>query len=102
MQFIGTLYRLLNPFYGNEAAWCFVSSNADRAVFFYFNILSQPAARQRVIRLWGINSKMKYEIRDENNDVIGSFFGDELMNVGITMPMFFGDFGSCFLLIRSV
>ena len=98
----GTLYRLLNPFYGNEAAWCFVSSNADQAVLFYFNILSQPAARQRVIRLRGLDSKTKYEIMNEDGSVTGIFFGDELVNVGITMPIFFGDFRACLFLIRKV
>ena len=44
----GDFYRIRNPFNENLAAWNFVSQDQKRAVAFFFEILSQPAAPVRI------------------------------------------------------
>jgi alpha-galactosidase len=84
----GTLYRLLSPFEGNESAFMFVSQDQKQAAVYYFRILSQPTPPVRILRLRGLDKKKLYT--DEETETV--FGGDELMNAGITLPQFEGDF----------
>ncbi|MBM4763540.1 alpha-galactosidase [Bacillus sp. B15-48] len=88
----GHFYRILSPFSGNEAAWMFVSEDQSEAVVGYFKILSQPAPPIRILKLKGLHEDFLYQHVD-NGKVYG---GDELMNVGLTIPRTKGDFISFF------
>ena len=84
----GTFYRVLSPFELNEAAWNFVSKNQEEFVAFYFKILSEPGTSIRIIKFKGLNPDFLYE-NLETSEIFG---GDELMNVGITIPRVKKDF----------
>lgn len=84
----GELYRIFNPFQGNEAAWSFVSKDKSEFIATYVKVLSLPAAPIRTIKFKGLNSD--YDYQDISTGEI--FGGDELMNVGITIPRVKQDF----------
>lgn len=84
----GDLYRIFNPFNGNEAAWNFVSKNKREFVATYVRVLSLPAAPIRTIKFKGLDPD--YDYKDISTGEI--FGGDELMNVGITIPRVKQDF----------
>ncbi len=86
----GELYRLLNPFTNNDTAWMFVSDDQSEAVLAYISVLAEPNDPFKKIRLKGLNPDQKYTIVELNQ----SFYGDELMNVGINVPDLHGDFQS--------
>ncbi|MDA7027608.1 alpha-galactosidase [Bacillus sp. CLL-7-23] len=88
----GKFYRIFSPFDGNEAAWNFVSEDQSETVISYFKILSQPAAPLRTIKCKGLNPDYVYQ-NVETGELFG---GDELMNVGITLPRIKQDFLSMF------
>ena len=94
----GRLYRIFNPFDGNEAAWNFVSEDHSEVAAGYFKILSQPAAPLRTIKFKGLHSDYVYQ-NVETGDLFG---GDELMNVGITLPRIKQDFLSMFWRFKKV
>lgn len=84
----GDLYRILSPFEGNEASWSYISKDQSKAIIFYFRVLAQPGASIRTLRCKGLDPDYSY--RDE---VSGNVYGgDELMNVGFTVPFENGDF----------
>ena len=86
----GDLYRIFNPFDGNEAAWNIVSKDKKQFVATYVKVLSLPAAPIRTIKFRGLNPEYLYK-DIETGEV---FAGDELMNVGITIERVKQDFYS--------
>ncbi|WP_026675173.1 alpha-galactosidase [Alkalihalobacterium bogoriense] len=86
----GQFYRLYNPFESNHTAWMSVSEDQSEAVVTYVKVLAEPSDALIKVRLKGLNPSKKYKI-----EAIGkSFYGDELMNVGINVPLMNGDFKS--------
>lgn len=94
----GDFYRLLSPFEGNETAWIFVSPDKQEAVFFYYKVLGEPNEPFRSVRLHGLDAAASYELL-ETGEVYG---GDELMHIGLNMPMLEGDFKSHMVRLRAV
>jgi alpha-galactosidase len=86
----GDFYRLLSPFEGNAAAWMFVAKDKREAFAVYVQILKEPYAPLDRFRLKGLDPDLDYEM-DEDGLVCG---GDELMNAGLPVPQFSGDFRS--------
>jgi alpha-galactosidase len=86
----GDFYRILNPFEGNQTAWSFVAPDQSEAVIGYFQVLSQPADPVRILKFKGLNPDFLY-LHEEMGGIFG---GDELMNVGVTIPQMIGDFNS--------
>ena len=84
----GDLYRIFNPFEGNEAAWTFVAKDKSEFIATYVKVLSLPAAPIRTIKFKGLNTN--YDYKDVSTGEI--FGGDELVNVGITIPRIKQDF----------
>ncbi|MCL2546523.1 MAG: alpha-galactosidase [Oscillospiraceae bacterium] len=83
----GTLYRLRNPFDGNDFAWMLVSPDKREAVVVYALVLSDPQPCFSRLTLRGLDPNLTY--RETNG---GTWGGDELMNTGFTLPFLFGDF----------
>lgn len=79
----GDLYRLINPFEGNEAAWMYVSQDKTEAVVFYFRVLADPNPPLRKLRLKGLNDRLNYQI-NSGNKIYG---GDLLKHVGLNIPL---------------
>ncbi|WP_223292429.1 alpha-galactosidase [Salipaludibacillus neizhouensis] len=86
----GEFYRLKNPFEGNDTSWMFVSEDQQEAIIAYVQVLADPAPAFSVIKLKGLAPYKKYRIDEQEK----TFYGDELMNVGINVPMMKGDFQS--------
>lgn len=86
----GDLYRLKNPFEGNETAWMFVSEDRLEAIVFYFMALAEPNAPLRRLTLRGLDSGKNYRIAD-SGEVFG---GDRLMQVGLDVSSVRCDFTS--------
>jgi alpha-galactosidase len=86
----GDFYRLKSPFNGNDAAWIFVSPNKEEAVFVYVTILAEPAPPFKKVKLAGLDESKSYHIEEINHD----YNGDELMNIGLNIPLLEGDFQS--------
>lgn len=86
----GNLYRLANPFEDNDVAWMYVSKDQKEVVV---NLVRQHATVNRSfssLRLRRLDKDASYEIIGENL----TLGGDILMNIGLNVPMFEGDFAS--------
>jgi alpha-galactosidase len=94
----GIFHRLLDPFKGNAAAWMFVTENQAEVVVGYFKVLAEPNPPFTSLRLKGLNPNLSYE-HIETGKIYG---GDELMYVGIAIPLLKGDFTSIFWRFRTV
>ena len=93
----GRFYRVNSPFEGNVCQWNFVSQDGREAVAFHFEILSQPAAPVRLLKLKGLDPDGVY--RDQESGIL--YGGDELMYCGISVPLKKQDFrGECFRFMR--
>ncbi len=86
----GDLYRLANPFEDNDVSWMYVSKDKREVVV---NLVRQHATVNRGftnLKLRGLDKNASYEIVGENL----TLGGDILMNLGLNIPMFEGDFKS--------
>lgn len=94
----GDLYRIFNPFNGNEAAWNIVYKDKTEFVATYVKTLSLPGAAIRTIKFRGLNPDYEYE-DIETKEI---YSGDELMNCGITIPRVKQDFHSIQWIFKKV
>ena len=90
LQF-GKFYRLVSPFEGNIGAWMTVSENQNEAIVGWYRILNTPNPPYTRLRLAGLDPEQLYQV-SEDGEVLGEFYGDELMYVGIITSD--GNFGS--------
>jgi alpha-galactosidase len=86
----GDLFRLKSPFEGNETAWMFVSADKSEAIVFYFQVLAEPNAPLRRLKLQGLSAELNYRI-DDADAAVG---GDRLMQHGLSLQGLHGDFSS--------
>jgi alpha-galactosidase len=93
----GDFYRLLSPFEGNETAWMFVSKDKKEVQVFYYRVLAEPNYPLSILKLKGLNPKLNYELINEDK----CFGGDELMYVGINVPILDGDFQSVIFNLKA-
>ncbi|MDF2645904.1 MAG: alpha-galactosidase [Paenibacillus sp.] len=92
----GEFYRLISPFEYVSAAWMFVSEDKKEALVAFFQVLSEPNAPLRKLRLKGLAAESNYLLHDAEDQDEGMeiFGGDELMHVGLNLPIWKGDFRS--------
>ncbi|MCC3374546.1 alpha-galactosidase [Cohnella sp. REN36] len=92
----GDFYRLLSPFEGNDTAWMFVSDDRTEALVAYFRVLSEPNPPLRKLRLQGLDPARDYAVSDPDfpEEAADRFGGDELMRIGLQLPVRKGDFQS--------
>lgn len=76
----GQLYRLKKT--TNTWAANYVGQDKNQAVFTFVKILAKPEAPLLHVRLKGIDPDALYECSQLGE----TFYGDELMNIGLTMP----------------
>jgi alpha-galactosidase len=78
---MGTFYRIESPFEGagNITSWIVVSEDKIEAVVGRFQVLEIPNPGFSRLLLKGLRSDLEYEIEG----VAGTFYGDELMSVGL-------------------
>lgn len=94
----GDFYRILSPFEGNDTAWMFVTKDKQEAVFTHFTILDEGNSPFKSVKMQGLDPNKKYLIVELDE----SYYGDELMNVGINIPKVQGDFTSVMWRLRVV
>ncbi|NQX70475.1 alpha-galactosidase [Paenibacillus alba] len=92
----GEFYRLSSPFQGVDAAWMFVSEDRKEALVAYFQVLSEPNAPLKKLRLKGLEAGSNYQLFDADavDETVECFGGDELMHIGLNLPIWKGDFRS--------
>ncbi|MFD1773512.1 alpha-galactosidase [Paenibacillus rhizophilus] len=78
----GDFYRLLSPFEGNETAWLFADKEKKEVMAFFFNVVAEPAAPLKYLKLNGIDVTKTYRLTG-TDQVYG---GDELAYVGLSIP----------------
>lgn len=86
----GKLYRLSNPFEDNDVAWMYVSDDKKEIIV---TLVRQYATVNRGftnLKLKGLDENSSYKVVGENL----TLGGDILMNLGLNIPMFEGDFAS--------
>ncbi|EKN66765.1 alpha-galactosidase [Neobacillus bataviensis LMG 21833] len=93
----GDQYRLLSPFEGMDTALMYVAPNQEQAVVFYYKTLATPNPPFFRLKLHGLNPKLKYKI--SNGEL--AYFGDELMEIGLSVPLIKKDYTSHIYLIEK-
>lgn len=75
----GTFYRLSSPFEKNVTAWMSVSEDKKTAIVGWYRVLNPVNDSYTRLKLCGLLEDVEYTIEGQK----GTFFGDELMNLGI-------------------
>jgi alpha-galactosidase len=79
----GHFYRLLSPFSNNETAWMVVSQDQSEALIGWYKVLATPnPKKQQTLRLSGLDGSKMYKVAGREQ----TYYGDELMNVGLPLP----------------
>lgn len=94
----GDFYRLSDPFKDNEVSWMHISKDKNHIVVGYVRKYAQANMIRGLLRLKNLNEGSLYKIIDTNISV----FGDELMNIGLTLPKVQGDYISKQWIIERV
>ncbi|MEH7480613.1 alpha-galactosidase [Neobacillus drentensis] len=79
----GYFYRCLSPFSNNETAWMVVSQDQSEALIGWYKVLATPnPKKQQTLRLSGLAESKMYKVAGSER----TYYGDELMNVGLPLP----------------
>jgi alpha-galactosidase len=79
----GHFYRLLSPFSNNETAWMVMSQDQSEALIGWYKVLATPnPKKQQTLRLSGLTASNMYKVAGSER----TYYGDELMNVGLPLP----------------
>lgn len=92
----GDYYRLQKT--TNYAAYNYVNQDQTQVVFTFVKILSQPEAPLIQIKLKGLNPNFKYY----SEELEAAFYGDELMNIGLTIPYVQKDYFSVQYIFHNI
>ncbi|MBQ7485941.1 MAG: alpha-galactosidase, partial [Clostridia bacterium] len=88
LLYYGDLYRLRDPYTGNEAAWMMVSRDQREALVTHVYAQAFPNQKSRLLRLNGLNPELDY--LDEASGIV--YGGDELMQHGIPLKTAWNDY----------
>ena len=94
----GEFYRLNSPFEGNLTAWMFVSDDKAEALVMMARTLASAQPVFHDVFLTGLDENVRYQDQATNQQ----YFGDELMNLGVNVPDFYGDFQTTLLHLKKV
>ncbi|OIK16550.1 alpha-galactosidase [Bacillus sp. MUM 116] len=94
----GDLYRLLSPYDGTDTAWMYVSEDKGKAVLFYYKTMATPNPPFQRIKLQGLDDKRAYRINNGGKE----YFGSELMQIGLNLPLIKDDFSSYLYYIEAL
>jgi alpha-galactosidase len=88
----GDFYRLENPFDdASRAALMFVAKDKSEAWVAYYRIHIHPNAQFPILRLKGLDPEAEYSV----TGLSGSYRGDELMSLGLSVVLGLGDYRTC-------
>lgn len=94
----GEFYRLNSPFEGNLTAWMFVSDDKAEALVMMARTSASAQPVFHEVFLTGLDENTCYQDQVTNQQ----YFGDELMNLGVNVPDFYGDFQTTLLHLKKV
>lgn len=85
----GVFYRLYSPFKQDDSfvSWMVVSDDKAEALVGYYTVLARPDSRFEQLKLAGLDPNRQYTI----DGMEGSFYGDELMKLGLVIKEDSGD-----------
>ena len=86
----GDFHRLLSPYEGNDTAWITVSKDQTEAVFMLTRALAKAGTQPILVRLRGLAAEKVYTIQETGERYTGS----ELMNLGLSVRLPWGDAAS--------
>ncbi|MDU4890318.1 MAG: alpha-galactosidase [Clostridium sp.] len=75
----GDFYRILSPYDGNMTSWIVVSSDQEEALLGLYQVLAGVNLGFFRLKLKGLNEEYEYVVEGREE----TYFGDELMNVGL-------------------
>lgn len=93
----GDFHRLLSPFEGNDTAWITVSPDQTEAVLMFTRAQVQSNSLPPLVRLRGLDPAKTYAVV-ETGEV---YTGSELMNLGLALPLPWGDASSVSWTLRA-
>jgi len=79
----GDFYRLRSPFKTDQNAWMVVSKDHTRAIVGFYCMRSNVNTLPGFLKLAGLDPDRLYKMEDSE------YYGDELMNMGITIAQFY-------------
>ncbi|MCI8313348.1 MAG: alpha-galactosidase [Lachnospiraceae bacterium] len=79
----GDFYRLSSPFEKNITAWMVVSEDKTEAIVGWYKVLNGVNMPYSRLKLQGLSEDMVYQITVDGQELSGSYYGDELMHIGL-------------------
>ncbi len=86
----GDFHRLLSPYEGNDTAWITVSKDKNEAVFMLTRALAKSGTAPVLVKLRGLDENKVYTVAETGE----SYSGSELMNLGVSVRLPWGDAAS--------
>ena len=93
----GDFHRLLSPYEGNDTAWITVSKDQSEAVFMYTRALAKSFTYPPLVKLRGLAADKVYTVVETGE----TYTGDELMNLGLSVRLPWGDAASVSLTLKA-
>jgi len=93
----GDFHRLLSPYEGNDTAWITVSRDKNEAVFMLTRALAKSFTYPPLVRLRGLDAARTYTVVETGE----AYTGDELMNLGLSVRLPWGDAASVSLTLKA-
>lgn len=93
----GQFHRLLSPFEGNDTAWMTVSPDKTEAVLMFTRAQALPNTYPPLVNLRGLAENKTYRIVETGE----TYGGDQLMNMGLSIPLPGGDGASVSYTLRA-
>ncbi|MGN0795314.1 MAG: alpha-galactosidase [Aristaeellaceae bacterium] len=93
----GDFHRLLSPFEGDDTAWITVSQDRKEAVFMLTRALAKSYTFPPLVRLRGLAADKTYTVVETGE----RYTGDELMQLGLSARLPWGDAASVSLTLRA-
>ncbi len=93
----GDFHRLLSPYEGNDTAWITVSKDKNEAVFMLTRALAKSFTYPPLVKLRGLDADKTYTVVETGE----KYTGDELMNLGLSLRLPWGDAASVSLTLRA-
>ncbi len=94
----GDFHRLLSPYEGNDTAWITVSKDKNEAVFMLTRAQAKSGTFPALVQLRGLDASKTYTVA-ETGEV---YSGSELMNLGLSVRLPWGDAASVSWTLRAM
>lgn len=83
---------------GNLTAWSFVAPDKSEVMVMVARTLADAQPVFHEIRLTGLEATDQYQDQQTGQ----AYFGDELMNLGLDVPDFYGDFQTTMIHLKKI